>query len=653
LKQMELGRTNYEKARKLGIKTVNQYKSNGWNAHVPSLDAILSRESIVSEVNLGLTEIPIKKIKGTRTNARRNAFAPDFMPILGPSTEFAAKWVYLYEAHVEEGIREPIKVYEYLNWYYVEEGNKRVSVLSYSEAILISAYVTRLIPRYDKEDKTIVIYYEFLEFYKNHQINYLWFTEVGSFVKMHKIIEKYDWHQEEKKGDLRSIYYQFKTLYKKLGGDQIPITTGDAFLQYLDVYPYREGIVEVLEENLKSLWAELEIIGSSNKYERELSPSELEKKPLFFGLTNLPFAMKEAKIAFLHAKSKDSSAWTYGHEIGRLHLENVMGDSVTTTCINNVPEDEQAYDYLKAAAEEDYDIIFTTSPTFIHETLKASLAYEQVKFLNCSESLSYRHFRTYFGRIFEPNFLVGMIAGAMSKTNQLGYVVTYPIPEVISSINAYALGARFLNPFAEVFVKWVDDTTASCEDACYKIDEQLMDMGVDIICHQESTDLKTSLNHSGIYFADELRKGQKPICLASPHWHWGVFYEKIVRNIMSGNYNKISGLLGNNERAISYWWGMDAGVVDIMYSESKLPEPLINSVTFMKKMITDGVYHPFTGPLYNQKKELMVETGTHISNEAILDMNWFVDGVNGSIPSINAKEQNHKLLELFSVKKKY
>lgn len=645
-------KSNYEKARRMGLRTVNKYKANGWNANLPSLDAILARTPIMSEVSLGLTEIPIKKIKGTRTNARRSAFAPDFMPILAPDTEFGVKWINLHVAHEEEGIREPIKVYEYLNWYYVEEGNKRVSVLKFHDAALISAYVTRLIPRYDKDDENIVIYYEFLDYYKKTGMNFLYFTEVGSFVKMYKWVEKYGWDKPENEGDLRIIYYRFRKLFKKMGGSKIEITTGDAFLKYLDVYTMHEGEEYELEKNLKNLWDEFEIVGEEESFELELAPSKEVKKSLFAGLTSFGSAMKTAKIAFVHAKSKDESVWTYNHEIGRMHIENVFEGAVTTYAINGTPEDDGAYTCIQKVAEKDFDVIFTTSPTFIHETLKASMEYEHIKFLNCSENLSYRHLRTYFGRIFEPNYLVGMIAGAMTKTHKLGYVVTYPIPEVISSINAFALGARFMNPYAEVYVKWVDEDEDH-QSECFSIDQQLIGMGADIICHQESTDLKSSLNSTGIYFADEINKESFKSSLATPIWNWGIFYEKIIRNIMSGNYSKINGLLGSGDRAISYWWGMDAGVVDIMYSSSKVPEPLQKSVEFMKKMIIDGVHHPFNGPICDQKGLTRVDEGRHLTSEEIMTMDWFVKGVIGTIPSINAKDDNHPLLELFSVKKKY
>ncbi|MBC7958459.1 MAG: BMP family ABC transporter substrate-binding protein, partial [Vallitaleaceae bacterium] len=626
----------------------------GWNPYLPHVDALISRDEIVSEVSLGLIEIPLKKIKGTRTSGRSTAFAPNFMPILSPTTEFAAKWENLYISHLTEGIRDPIIVYEYMNWFYVEEGNKRVSVLKFHDAVLVPAYVKRLIPKYDKEDFDICLYYEFLEFYKKTKMNFMWFSELGGFITMYKWIEKNGLDGMEKEGEMRRIYYKFRKVYRKLGGNRLPITTGDALLKYLEVYPLLEGEDSNIEINIKKMWDELLHIGAPDHVNIDFNALEGERKNLFLGLSGLS-AMKEAKIAFVNAKSREESAWTYGHEIGRNHIENAFGSQIKTVAINNVPEDERAYEVISHAAEEN-DIVFTTSPAFIHATLKASMAYKDVKFLNCSENLSFKHLRTYFGRIYEPNFLVGMIAGAMSKTNQLGYVVTYPIPEVICSINAYTLGARFVNPFAQVFVKWVEDYE-DCEDneRCYQIDQQLMDMGVDIISHQESTDLGTKLNQSGIYFATDLTEVgiEKRTCLANPIWNWGVFYEKIIRNIMSGNYHRISGLWSGDDPAISYWWGMDAGVVDILYSNSKLPEPLIKSVEFMKKNIISGNYHPFEGPIYDQKENIRVDEGNRLPSESILEMDWFVKGVIGTIPSINAKDTNHPLLELFGVRKRY
>ncbi len=639
----------YEKARKKGLRVIGQYKASGRNSELPVLDSILSRQNILSEVSLGYLEIPIKKVIGTKTQGRSSSFSPNYMPILDKETEFANKWMHLYKAHMTEGIRDPVKVYEYMNWYYVEEGNKRVSVLKYSEAALVPATVTRMIPKYDKDDPTIVMYYEFLDFYKKMPVNFIWFSELGCFDRLYKIVEKYGWQLEKNQGELSKNYYNFRKNYFKIGGDALPVTTGDAFLKYLEIHPMDDDVAENIQEDVKNIYEELSVIDEEDMVELALDDTSLEKRSLFSGFPGL---RKKMKIAFVHAKNQGDSAWTYAHELGRMHLENTLGDSVSTVCFNDIPEDDRAYDAIAKIAEQNFDVIFATSPAFIHQTLKASMKYEQVKFLNCSENLSYRHLRTYFGRIYEPNFLVGMIAGAMTKTNQLGYVVTYPIPEVISSINAFTLGAQFMNPYVEVFVKWVSDTATSA-DECLQIDRQLVEMGSDIICHQESADLKTSLNHSGIYFANDLGEDKVTMSLAVPIWHWGTFYEKIVSGIVSGNYNRINGFMGSEQRAISYWWGMDTGVVDVMYSRSKLPSHLIKSVEFMKSMILEGRAHPFKGPIYDQKGNLRVEKDDHIGNEGILTMDWFVDGVIGSIPTIDAMKEDHKLLDLFSVKKKY
>lgn len=646
------GRLEYESARRKGMRDYNNHRFNGERPHVPVLDTMISKSTIISEVDLGHMEIPLKKIKGTKTIGRATSFAPNFMPILSVKTEFGFKWAHLCEAHLSEGIRDAIKVYEYLNWFYVEEGNKRVSVLKYHEAVMINAHVIRLIPRYDPQDETIKLYYEFLDFYKKTKINTLWLTELDAYRRLYIQMVKNDWIGHEDMTEFDSFYYRFRRMYYELGFDSIKITTGDAFLAYLDIYSAKddENDMEALKLHIKNLKQEFILLSEKEQIALATDKEALSKKSFLDSLNILSPTMKQASIAFINSKSPEKSAWTYGHEIGRHHLENVFGDRIITTSINHVPEDDSAYDYISKAAET-YDIIFTTTPTFLNATLKAALEHKNVRFLNCSENQSYRNVRTYFGRIYEPNFLVGMVAGAMTKTNRLGYVVTYPIPEVISSINAFTLGARFVNPYATVQIKWVANAEEESDDFGYDVDKQLKDMGVDIISHQESSDLTTRLNNSGIYFIQD--EEGIPNYLATPVWNWGEFYEKIVNNIMNGSYNRISDIIDQTDRAINYWWGMDTEVVDVIYSSSKLPPEIIQTMNFMKDMIIRGLYHPFRGPIYNQDKVLKVEGGTHLMPEDILTMDWFVDGVIGRIPSVDAYERNHPLLDLASVKKKY
>ena len=165
----------YREALKLGQKEKRHLISKGHYPYLPVMEDMMSKERLNSGTRLGVMQIPAEFIVGTKTEGRTNAFAANFMPLLDEDTEFARKWKNLCKAHLEEGIREPVKVYEYMNRFYVEEGNKRVSVLKFFGAVSIPAQVTRILP--PKGDAPeLKIYYEFLDFYKYTKINYIEFS---------------------------------------------------------------------------------------------------------------------------------------------------------------------------------------------------------------------------------------------------------------------------------------------------------------------------------------------------------------------------------------------------------------------------------------------------------------------------------------------
>ena len=149
--------TDYISARKLGLKDYSHYISQGRNGYLPFLDGILKNIDIVSEVDLGIVDIPLRKIKGTYSYLRSISFARNYMPLMDVDSEFAVKWQNVCNIQNNEGLRDPVKVYEYLNWFYVVEGNKRISVLKYMDVYSFPGYVTRLIPRYDENNKDIRI----------------------------------------------------------------------------------------------------------------------------------------------------------------------------------------------------------------------------------------------------------------------------------------------------------------------------------------------------------------------------------------------------------------------------------------------------------------------------------------------------------------
>ena len=236
-----MGASEYEKAYRLGKKEYQHRMMNGQQPTLKVLDEILPSRGSFKEVSLGLVQIPLKQIVGTKTGGRSNAFAANFMPILRADTEFADKWAYLSTAHEQEGIRDPIKAYEYMNQFYVEEGNKRVSVLKYYGAVSVPGTVTRIIPK-KTDEKENKIYYEFLDFYEAARINYIWFSKVGSFKKLQKAVGKKPgeaWDEEERL-NFSSIYSRFELEYDAKGGERLPITAGDAFLALLSVYDYQE-----------------------------------------------------------------------------------------------------------------------------------------------------------------------------------------------------------------------------------------------------------------------------------------------------------------------------------------------------------------------------------------------------------------------------
>lgn len=631
--------SHYFNARKSGLREYSKSVSKGEVGYLPSLEGLVKNNEIVSEVDLGIIEIPMKKIVGTYSHLRSLSFAKNFMPLLPERTEFQAKWSALCKAHLNEGIKHSIKVYEYLNWFYVIEGNKRVSVLKYFDAYSIPGTVTRLIPKYDENDKDIVIYYEFLKFNSITNIFIIYFSKPGGFDELLKLLKNY--RPDIPKIDNKYHYFEvfiykpFEKKYHELGGTKLPITTGDAFLEYLKIYGIPDEIDdEEIGYQIKELLTELEAISKSDTFEIQTSPIEPPQNNVLSTLTTLVMPKKTLKVAFAYARTVEGSGWTFAHEIGRQYIANVFQDSIETTFVENVPEDEKAYDVFKQLAESGYDLIFTTSPIYMTSTLKCALDYPQVKFFNCSEYQPYVHVSNYFGRTYEPRFLTGIIAGSMTKSNVVGYVATSPAPEVISSINAFTLGAKLVNPYTKVKVSWTNAWNSPIK-ATNAVEKLLAD-GADIISNHNIRTSHAVSKEYGVYSmltSIDNKTGQPDKYLAAPIWHWGIFYERILRNILNGTFKTVGEIFGETSKVVNFWWGIASGVLDIYYSTEYIPPETQKLVNLMKKMIIDNAFHPFSGPLYNQQGALVLDHDEIATHEQILSMNWFVEGVDAEVPS--------------------
>lgn len=606
----------YEKAVKLGKKDYQQRLTRGEKPTLQVLDDILPSKGSYSEMPLGIVQIPIEQIVGTKTNGRSNAFAGNFMPILEKNTEFATKWALLSSHQENEGIRDPIKAYEYMNRFYVEEGNKRVSVLKYYGAVSIPGTVIRLIPpkTHELENK---IYYEFLDFYEQTKINYIWFSKEGCFTKLLELIGKTPgetWSEDEHL-DFESTYYRFKNVYEKKYLNP-SVTTGDAFLAFIELHGYdsvRSKYSDELAELVAGTCEELNLLGKKDDIELLLSPSG--KKSLLNKLHLHSIA--KLKIAFIYEKTPETSAWTYGHELGRLHLEQTFENDIETVCYENVTMD--AIDKtFKKAVYDGCNLIFTTTPSFNQASVKAAIKYPNVRILNCSVNTSHRYIRTYYIRMHKTKFLMGAIAGAMAENDIISYIADYPLYGTIADINAFALGAKMINPRAKVHLDW----------RCIKgndVLENIKKTGSTCVSSRDLVYPNEESRYFGIYYMDN----GKPRNLAMPLMHWGKFYEKLIDAIMDGSWSYDTTA---TEKAINYWWGMSAGVIDVVCSRN-LPIGTKRLIDLLKSTMASGEFNPFSGVLYSQNGIAQPDPNYSLTPEEIVNMDWLAENVIGHIPT--------------------
>lgn len=609
--------SDYDKAYRMGKKE---------GQTLPVLDDILKEKniSVAREVPLGLVQIPSELLVGTKTAGRSTAFSKSFYPLLKENTEFASKWMELYKAHMDEGIRDPIKAYEFMNKFYVEEGNKRVSVLKFFDAVSIPGVVTRIVPP-RSDDKEVKIYYEFMDFYSLSQINYIWFSQEGSFAKLQRLMGKRPdevWTEDDKL-NFSSAYTRFSAEFAANGGNKLPITPGDAFLSFIQLYDYQsldEMTSSEMKEKMIKSWDEFKLLITDDSVELQMDPTaEGEvKKNIFARL--IPVSTPKQHVAFIHEKTAKTSGWTYSHELGRMHLQQTFEDQISTTSYENATE-ENVDELLAKAIADGNNLIFTTSPPLLKASLKAAIEHPEVKILNCSLNTSHRYIRTYYARMYEAKFLMGAIAGAMASNGKIGYVADYPIFGMTANINAFALGAKMVNPRAKIYLEW---STLKNHDVAesFKQNDVRYISGQDMVIPGEPS------RHFGLYRADE----NSPINLAMPVWHWGKFYEQMIRNIMNGSWKYDDA--SDNTKGLNYWWGMSAGIIDVICSKH-LPIGTARLIDLLKQTICRGDFNPFSGVLYSQNGLVQRDADKVMSPEEIITMDWLAENVIGFIPKMD------------------
>lgn len=625
----------YLKAQKSGVRAYKDAISRGKYPYLPVLDDILSHAQVDGEVNLGVEDIPLNQVVGTSTFGRTQAFASNFMPLLDEFSEFAAKWANLATYQETEGIQDPIKVYEYMHNYYVVEGNKRVSVLKYFKAPTIRAQVTRKMP-HRSEDPDNKLYYEFIDFYKLTRINYVRFTKQGSYARLLQYTGKeadHFWTEDEYK-DFKYFYTQFENAFLDKGGSHLKITISDALLFFLTLYPYdevRDLSVSDLRKHLTKIWAEIELLGIEDSVELLMDPTDKKSISVETMLHKIIPGRKK-QVAFVYDRDPSTSDWIYSHDLGRIYLQEQLSDSIETFTyiINSADEDADAQ--MEKICEDGCDIVFTTTPQLLKSCVKAAVSHPHVIMLNCSVNSHLSSVRTYYTRMYEAKFLSGMIAGSMCENDKIGYIADYPIYGAAASINAFALGAKMVNPRAKVYLAW-----STIKD--FDIDEYFKEENVTYISSQDMITPKDEKRQFGLYA--ETPNSKKNLAIALPKW--GTFYEKLVTSILRGSFRSEDS--GEN-KALNYWWGLSANVIDIIYSE-KLPVGTVKLVELMKEDISSGNFQPFGGPLYDQEGVLRCDPDVVFKPEDIVKMDWLNDNIIGHIPTIDElKDEAKPIVEL-------
>jgi len=330
---------------------------------------------------------------------------------------------------------------------------------------------------------------------------------------------------------------------------------------------------------------------------------------------------KTIQAGFVYVSPVGDAGYSYAQDQGRKAVDAL--DFATTAFVESVPEGADSERVIRNMARKGFDIIFTTSFGYMDPTIKVAKEFPDTKFMHCSGFKKSENVNNYFGRIYQARYLTGLVAGAMTKSNKLGYVAACPIPEVIRGINAFAVGARQANPEAEVRVVW----TKTWYDPALEKDaaKSLLDAGCDVIAqHQDSPAAQEAAQEAGAYsvgYNSDMSSFAPKAHLTSAIWNWGPMFVKTVEEVRDGTWK--------GDQAL--WWSMQDGVVDIAPMGPMVPEDVKANVMAKRAELMNGNDICFVGPIKDQNGEIKVAEGEKATDEQLHDMMWFVEGVVGTV----------------------
>ena len=340
-------------------------------------------------------------------------------------------------------------------------------------------------------------------------------------------------------------------------------------------------------------------------------------------LASVAHAADPIKVGYLYVSPIGDAGWTFQHDLGRREMEKALAGKVTTKYVENVAEGADAERVIRELATSGHQVIFATSFGYMNYMEKVSKQYPKITFMHATGYKTGPNFGIYNARFYEGRYLTGVIGGKMTKSNVLGYVAAFPIPEVLQGINAFAKGARSVNPKAEVRVIWTNswyDPGKEREAA-----NTLIAQGADVLTHHtDSTAVVQTAEEKGKYafgyHSDMSKYGPKAHLTASTH-NWGDFYTKTVSDVLAGTW-----------KTTNVWGGMKEGMVKLAPLNPAIPADVKAMVATLEGDLKSGKLHPFAGPMKDQDGKERVAAGKALSDEELGKMDYYAEGVGSKLP---------------------
>jgi basic membrane protein A len=330
------------------------------------------------------------------------------------------------------------------------------------------------------------------------------------------------------------------------------------------------------------------------------------------------------KIAFAYVGPVGDAGWTFAHDKARKAVEAEFAGKVTTSFVENVPEAADAERVIRDMVAQGAGLVFGTTFGYMEPMLKAAADAKQVKFEHATGYKTAPNLRTYDARTYEGAYMVGVIAGGMTKTNVLGVVASIPIPEVIRNIDSFTLGAQSVNPAVTTRVVWVNkwfDPPKEAEGA-----QALLDGGADVL--MQNTDSSAVLQTAekagkfGFGWDSDMHAFGPNAHLASAVIDWSPYYKKAVKEVLDGTW-----------KTEQTWWGVQHGAIDVITISDKVPAALRDKLATVRKGLADGTFAIWKGPIADQSGKEVLAANKVGDDDFLHGINFYIKGVQGQLPS--------------------